>query len=161
MEAALQFDDEYDFHQLFRGQVCAGYHTGGIDTCQGDSGGPLTCDNEDETHVSQYLHGITSYGYYCARASLYGVYTRPCFFMDWIKETINGEGGSFQRRGGGVRPRNQGQGQNSGSQSGRGHRRPGRRNLHQDENPNQRRNTRRGSQTRRNLKNTTTRRLFG
>ncbi|MGH8031140.1 MAG: S1 family serine peptidase [Luteimonas sp.] len=47
---------------------CAGRDSGGIDTCQGDSGGPLTSGS--------VLTGITSWGDGCARANLFGVYTR-------------------------------------------------------------------------------------
>jgi trypsin len=57
--------------QITDRMICAGRDAGGIDTCQGDSGGPLTRGTNNLV-----LTGITSWGTGCARANLFGVYTR-------------------------------------------------------------------------------------
>ena len=63
--------------------ICAGRDTGGIDTCQGDSGGPLARNG--------VLTGITSWGTGCARANLFGIYTRVSnpVIRDFIANTVN------------------------------------------------------------------------
>jgi len=58
-------------------EVCAGEPlTGGTDSCQGDSGGPLTGWGYDKR---EYLVGVVSNGFGCARAFLPGLYTRTDF----------------------------------------------------------------------------------
>lgn len=68
--------------QITDRMICAGRDQGGIDTCQGDSGGPLT--------TGAVLTGITSWGNGCARANLFGVYTRVSnpVIRDFIQNTI-------------------------------------------------------------------------
>ncbi|MPC08000.1 Trypsin [Portunus trituberculatus] len=56
--------------------LCAGVLEGGKDACQGDSGGPFVC--------AGVQHGITSWGYGCARPDFPGVYTEVAYFVDWI-----------------------------------------------------------------------------
>gem|GEM_PF-834284 len=58
-------------------EVCAGEPLiGGTDSCQGDSGGPLTGWGYDRR---EYLVGVVSNGFGCARAFLPGLYTRTDF----------------------------------------------------------------------------------
>ena len=58
-------------------EVCAGEPLfGGTDSCQGDSGGPLTGWGYDKR---EYLVGVVSEGFGCARAFLPGLYTRTDF----------------------------------------------------------------------------------
>lgn len=62
--------------------LCAGYENGGKDSCQGDSGGPLVVPTADG---GWKLAGIVSFGYGCARATYYGVYTRVARYATWIE----------------------------------------------------------------------------
>lgn len=71
--------------------LCAGRAQGGIDTCQGDSGGPLSVRDG----ASWRLAGITSWGIGCARANLYGVYTRVARYTAWVNGYISRQG-TFQ-----------------------------------------------------------------
>lgn len=66
---------------IIDGNICAGYEQGGKDSCQGDSGGPLVV--KDGAGVWTQI-GVVSYGEGCARAGLYGVYTRVSAYIDWI-----------------------------------------------------------------------------
>lgn len=66
--------------------LCAGYAEGGKDACQGDSGGPLVVQDDNE---QWHLAGIVSFGYGCARANYYGVYTRISQYNTWMNAIID------------------------------------------------------------------------
>ena len=72
--------------------LCAGYQQGGKDSCQGDSGGPLMVPDQAGTGWVQA--GIVSWGYDCAQAGYYGVYTRVSRFRTWIENQTGPLGGS-------------------------------------------------------------------
>ena len=72
-------------------QLCAGYDVSGKDSCGGDSGGALFYHNKATNVIRQV--GIVSYGRGCARPNLYGVYTRPSKFKNFIIETLENNGG--------------------------------------------------------------------
>lgn len=66
--------------------ICAGLAAGGKDSCQGDSGGPLVKPLTGDQHM---LTGIVSWGYGCAQAGAYGVYTKVSQYRSWIDSIIN------------------------------------------------------------------------
>lgn len=63
------------------GQLCAGLDSGGKDTCQGDSGGPLVTFDGKECPIQV---GVVSWGFGCAQANAYGIYTRISHHAKWL-----------------------------------------------------------------------------
>ncbi|KTF93721.1 hypothetical protein cypCar_00039328 [Cyprinus carpio] len=70
--------------KVTRNMLCAGFIEGGRDSCQGDSGGPLVTRYKN----TWFLTGIVSWGKGCARAGVYGIYTRVSVFVEWIMKTV-------------------------------------------------------------------------
>ena len=64
--------------------LCAGGNE--KDSCQGDSGGPLIA-NIDGTN---YLVGVVSWGYGCARKGIYGIYTNVSEQIEWLEQFLSG-----------------------------------------------------------------------
>ncbi|XP_028416289.1 transmembrane protease serine 3-like [Dendronephthya gigantea] len=77
-------DCGYVYGSLTSSMLCAGYHTGKIDSCQGDSGGPLVCSVNRRWH----LMGAVSWGVGCARKGYYGVYADIVHFKSWITNVM-------------------------------------------------------------------------
>lgn len=69
-------------NNLTDGMICAGLTEGGYGTCYGDSGGPLVLEYGGQ----DYLVGLTSWGYGCAIAGLYDVFTRITHYEDFIQQ---------------------------------------------------------------------------
>ncbi|XP_072512896.1 coagulation factor VII [Salminus brasiliensis] len=69
---------------LTNNMLCAGFKEGGRDSCKGDSGGPLVTLYNN----TWFLTGIVSWGKGCARADMYGIYTRVSIFIKWIMDTM-------------------------------------------------------------------------
>jgi len=81
-------DDEcrgaYGDEDVLDSMICAGVPEGGRDSCQGDSGGPMVANDIG----MNYLAGLVSWGYGCARPGFPGVYTEVSAFRDWIDEQV-------------------------------------------------------------------------
>ncbi|XP_047737890.1 transmembrane protease serine 9 [Hyalella azteca] len=71
----------YGAEEIFDTMMCAGDVAGGKSFCQGDNGGPLICKRSDGTN---YLAGIASWLYGCARENYPGVFTDVSYYVDWI-----------------------------------------------------------------------------
>ncbi|MDM8528442.1 trypsin-like serine protease [Anaerolineales bacterium HSG24] len=84
-DCSIPFDALYGADSVTINMLCAGYVEGERDGCQGDSGAGLVVANEEKNNY--LLVGITSWGYECAKANYYGVYTRISQFLDWIDDT--------------------------------------------------------------------------
>ena len=89
MEAQVPLVSKQRCQSAYPGRVgdtmlCAGLDEGGVDTCQGDSGGPLVCD----FNGTWYLEGITSWGYRCAYARKYGIYSYVRNLKAWVSRNI-------------------------------------------------------------------------
>jgi secreted trypsin-like serine protease len=65
---------------------CAGVRVGGLDSCQGDGGGPVV----SFASGTGELVGIVSWGFGCAHALQYGVYTRISAVSQWASDTMAG-----------------------------------------------------------------------
>ncbi|CAH3103825.1 unnamed protein product [Pocillopora meandrina] len=76
----------YYRNELHESMVCAGFPKGGKDSCQGDSGGPMVCKGSDGRYS---VHGVTSWGYGCARPGRPGVYARVSYLVKWIEGKIS------------------------------------------------------------------------
>ncbi|MDH5516541.1 MAG: trypsin-like serine protease [Gammaproteobacteria bacterium] len=92
-DVSMPYISNTDCNAVMNGRVtdnmmCAGVPQGGVDSCQGDSGGPLVFSNDNG--ASWIQAGIVSWGYGCADASAYGVYTRVQSYSDWVTRAING-----------------------------------------------------------------------
>ena len=103
----------YPTIELFNDMICAGAPEGGVDSCAGDSGGPLVVrvkipstsateptatknsQNilivEDTGEYMNYLVGVVSWGYGCARPGYYGVYTSIADHVDWINSILHSD----------------------------------------------------------------------
>uniref|UniRef100_A0A1I8IC92 Peptidase S1 domain-containing protein n=1 Tax=Macrostomum lignano TaxID=282301 RepID=A0A1I8IC92_9PLAT len=75
--------------QITSRMTCAGYPNGGVDACQGDSGGPFVCSSGSGSSAVWYVHGVTSWGYDCARPGKPGVYATVATVRSWINGIIN------------------------------------------------------------------------
>lgn len=70
--------------------LCAGTDNWMNDTCQGDSGGPLAIN----VSGTNYLAGVTSWGYGCAWYSP-GVYTKVSNYVTWIESIVGAAPADF------------------------------------------------------------------
>ena len=75
----------YYRNELHESMLCAGLPGGGKDSCEGDSGGPMVCKDSDGRYN---VHGVTSWGYGCARPGRPGVYARVSFLIKWIEDKM-------------------------------------------------------------------------
>ena len=80
----------YPERDITENMFCAGFDGGEHDSCQGDSGGPIFFD---EGGGEWRQIGIVSWGFGCAQAGRFGVYTHLARFTDWIHTTMDDGGG--------------------------------------------------------------------
>jgi secreted trypsin-like serine protease len=71
--------------QIKHGMFCAGFIEGKRDSCQGDSGGPFMVFDRKGGYL---LAGVVSWGYGCARANKYGIYSKIPDYADWIESQM-------------------------------------------------------------------------
>ena len=84
----FQCRNQYSSNRYFsNSMICAGTTLGGIDTCRGDSGGPLMVFSSDNS--SAILCGVTSWGWGCASAQHFGVYSKVCAVVPWLNRIVN------------------------------------------------------------------------
>jgi len=82
-------DYGYSKGEITDKMICAqGRNANGdiTDACQGDSGGPLVCKEGG----SWVIHGATSWGEGCGRATHPGVWARVYAELDWINAVVAG-----------------------------------------------------------------------
>lgn len=70
--------------------LCAGTENWMNDTCQGDSGGPLAIN----VSGTNYLAGVTSWGYGCAWYSP-GIYSKVSNYVTWIESIVGAAPADF------------------------------------------------------------------
>ncbi|XP_030843483.1 transmembrane protease serine 9 [Strongylocentrotus purpuratus] len=79
----------YGSRKIDDSMICAGYIAGGKDSCQGDSGGPMVVKTQTGFNSYEWtLVGVVSWGYGCADAGYYGVYSDVSYLNQWVKDTM-------------------------------------------------------------------------
>jgi len=83
----------FDAGEITDNMVCGGEAEGGVDSCQGDSGGPFTIPDGGNYEI----HGVTSWGYGCAREGQPGVYAKVTAQLSWIMDQAGLSGDACPR----------------------------------------------------------------
>merc|ERR550519_657896 len=80
-------------YEITDAEVCAGDRSSTEikDSCFGDSGGPLSVAQEEGRHTQI---GIVGWGEGCGEPGLFGVYSSVVYVNDWIRETMEKNGGN-------------------------------------------------------------------